>query len=950
MQLEMQLTQLSPRHNLIKFQPPPPIVKAGRQDHTMTCNVRPKLNNLSSIWYTILTTLLQVYLLYLGFERYRLYNEIKWPTGGYPYGYLMAYAIIYFSSIIATFLFFASGVFKSGNIAGDNERLADRENRVIEVSRNSNGGKSGCVHGLKVLWQHLPPLPQQLHVIIAISQLIAQQLMFSQLFRHGFVNSGDFLNTELDFLYQRSRQLATNLPIGETRLQGFRITADELAGLPVSPNLLPVLMHMKLFGIPLEFVNLFVALVAFGITYPSVFWRVSKHFSIIFSLHLVIYAAQVIWGYISFSILFRIQETNIHSARPVGLGQYLGPIKPLGFHIYHPYIILGSFVVRLVMTTLAPMAMYSYGYNKYHANVLSLQHKLSSRTSHGQAEYGDYRRRSYNRSDSKLCCDGYLPHMDAIALLVIVAAAIGPTIYALLILYQHEQKPLILTCIIIDVVYMFSWILMWLGMTLKRDWEFNIIHKVHHIYGLNKGLAIGQIDGNENPSDLKNSILIVHKDAMYVTDYQNAKQSLLRAIHTGKFEQISPPEEVYWKQGQQSPAVSAKILTDPDGVKNSPEMSRLLRMGTDDTQQTMSYHSNGGRNITQAQMTNSQIMQRGNSSPPGPSQFGTIQRNQQQYGQMGTLQRGQSGGTLQRGAMVHDNVWNQYSAIQKKEEQHILGQRRDSGENAYGRVDSTYGSYARIPNVSRIQVTPQGSQIRVNGYGGLQQNTLTRRDVTPPQHSQQPSLSSIRQSPLLSDRSGINVPPPQPLVSREQSPYQRSAIKLSSFSDNKGSGIYGTSGIGSGNTVQWGGTQRTTPGQPSQLLWNTPNTNGHNKSSLTSTTTSSQNDEQCFTPTSTLTSHGSNYTPTPGSPQGSNAIYSRINGASSTSSNLYGVAAAKESQYADRTLQKAPIKSTTVTTGNTILRAVNGTDDTVSSFARPPTGALNQNDYATSIV
>lgn len=89
---------------------------------------------------------------------------------------------------------------------------------------------------------------------------------------------GDFLNTELDFLYQRSRQLATNLPIGETRLQGFRITADELAGLPVSPNLLPVLMHMKLFGIPLEMVNLFLALVAYGIAYPAVFWRVSKAF------------------------------------------------------------------------------------------------------------------------------------------------------------------------------------------------------------------------------------------------------------------------------------------------------------------------------------------------------------------------------------------------------------------------------------------------------------------------------------------------------------------------------------------------------------------------------------------------------------------------------------------------------------------------------------------------
>jgi hypothetical protein len=65
-------------------------------------------------------------------------------------------------------------------------------------------------------------------------------------------------------VFQRARQLATNLPIGDTRLQGFRITSDELADSPLAPNLLPLLMHARLFGIPLEFVNLGVALIAYG--------------------------------------------------------------------------------------------------------------------------------------------------------------------------------------------------------------------------------------------------------------------------------------------------------------------------------------------------------------------------------------------------------------------------------------------------------------------------------------------------------------------------------------------------------------------------------------------------------------------------------------------------------------------------------------------------------------
>lgn len=39
-----------------------------------------------------------------------------------------------------------------------------------------------------------------------------------------------------------------------------------------------VLMNFRLFGIPLEFVNLITALVAYACAYPAVFWRVSKPF------------------------------------------------------------------------------------------------------------------------------------------------------------------------------------------------------------------------------------------------------------------------------------------------------------------------------------------------------------------------------------------------------------------------------------------------------------------------------------------------------------------------------------------------------------------------------------------------------------------------------------------------------------------------------------------------
>ncbi|VDO11986.1 unnamed protein product [Haemonchus placei] len=35
-----------------------------------------------------------------------------------------------------------------------------------------------------------------------------------------------------------------------------------------------------------------------------------------------------------------------------------------------------------------------------------------------------------------------------------------------------------------DVVYLFTWILLWLMLTLKREWSFNVAHKVHQMYAL----------------------------------------------------------------------------------------------------------------------------------------------------------------------------------------------------------------------------------------------------------------------------------------------------------------------------------------------------------------------------------------------------------------------------------------------------------------------------------
>lgn len=109
----------------------------------MGCIFRARMNQLWSVWYTVAMVLLQVYLLYLGFERYRLYSEMKWPHGAYPRVWLSVYVIAYSVCIPGLLLFAAFGIFKSGNIAGDNDRLGARIERIIEVSRKSTSRVRG---------------------------------------------------------------------------------------------------------------------------------------------------------------------------------------------------------------------------------------------------------------------------------------------------------------------------------------------------------------------------------------------------------------------------------------------------------------------------------------------------------------------------------------------------------------------------------------------------------------------------------------------------------------------------------------------------------------------------------------------------------------------------------------------------------------------------------------
>uniref|UniRef100_A0A915C145 Protein tincar n=1 Tax=Parascaris univalens TaxID=6257 RepID=A0A915C145_PARUN len=900
----------------------------------MGCTFRARMNQLWSVWYTVAMVLLQVYLLYLGFERYRLYSEMKWPHGAYPRVWLSVYVIAYSVCIPGLLLFAAFGIFKSGNIAGDNDRLGARIERIIEISRKSTSkvrGRCSPLRSAKSIWQHAPPLPQHIHLLMALLQLFAQQVMLAQLYRYGFINSGDFLNTELDFAYQRARQLATNLPMLDNRLQGFRISAHDLSGAPIGPNLLPILMHARLFGIPLEFVNLVIALFAYACSYASVFWRVSKPFSFFFSAHLLVHVITVIWSYLGFSVLYRIQETSYASVRPVGLGQYLSSSRPL--KVYHPLAIIATYVTTMMLINIAPIALYTYGYNKYFVNLMTVQYKNSGRNQGTSingppSEYSEYRRRSYQKPPVvKLCCDGYAPHITAIVLLVLIVIAKAPTIYALMVLYQHEEKPLLLSCIVVDITYLFTWIIFWLILTLKRDWNFKVVHQVHEIIALQNAHQTMATTAasicDKNPSELKNALILMHGDQMYITDDPMTKQSVLR--HAQKNGMGGSIDEVYWLKtnGAQSPTTRKIPLN--ESAKGTPEMNRLLggttvrRQSSDDTPTPAgAYHSIRRTPAVQSSQTNTQttMMQPLYSTEGSPrdernpgNTFGTLQRNQR-VDYVATLNR-QPMTSAQRSAMqnslnmatIGSSEYGRgqttqpeaYASIHKSSPRGGPSQMSDSGltqrrgstaredvdNSTYSNINaayaSTYTAYGRTPAQARAlqnqQISQQaaaaaGARNASNAYGGQQKFQVSVAQRMPVDGGIPSALSSVRATPVVGeDRIAARAT----IASREHSPYQRSAnLKLSSFNSAVNNADQQKHAAAHASMPPTWSQQRTSAQaiQPPTVQWTS--SAAYNKASSISTSSSQQ--DQCFTPTSTLTSQGSvsNYssqhTPTPGSP------------------------------------------------------------------------------------
>ena len=115
------------------------------------------------------------------------------------------------------------------------------------------------------------------------------------------------------------------------------------------------------------------------------------------------------------------------------------------------------------------------------------------------------------------CCEGYAPHLSAILLLLLIVTAKAPTLYALLLLHQNEPQPLFLSCVLVDVVYLFTWLAYWFVLTIKRDWSFRLptapyVYKPNLTGGVNPPAPANLFDTyRRSENDAKSATLYVRR-------------------------------------------------------------------------------------------------------------------------------------------------------------------------------------------------------------------------------------------------------------------------------------------------------------------------------------------------------------------------------------------------------------------------------------------------------
>lgn len=261
----------------------------------------------------------------------------------------------------------------------------------------------------------------------------------------------------------------------------------------------------------LEFINFGIALLMYTIRYPAVFWFAHKTFTLIFSLQLLLMTIVHLLSYCGFAVIYKLQVNQyFYSGIDVSL-------KSGGTAVAY---IFGNSLIFF-----SSVAIFKYGYQFYQEQFLRMHRQCHA----------------FLRSEQSETCHGYVPHTAAMLLMVLSAACKGPIVYEYVRVYRRTGDSLILTCIIVDAVYMAYWMILWFIFTIKHGWQFKI--RTHQ--PKNQSSNIFTIQNSQTESSLNSRASSQREnagqdmDSSVDTEHDTADAEVTVAMATGTTDQVS---------------------------------------------------------------------------------------------------------------------------------------------------------------------------------------------------------------------------------------------------------------------------------------------------------------------------------------------------------------------------------------------------------------------------
>lgn len=141
---------------------------------------------------------------------------------------------------------------------------------------------------------------------------------------------------------------------------------------------------------------------------------------------------------------------------------------------------------------------------------------------------------------------GYLTHCTALCVLLAITVVEGPLLIDLAVIYKSTLDSSVLLCVIGIVFHLFIWVVLWLGLTLKQNWEFKLRVTVGKV-AVRSARSIKLLTDVELVSSCEVSapLLVVASGRTYTVCDTSPKKTIIGAIHKAAMERKAKLQGIF---------------------------------------------------------------------------------------------------------------------------------------------------------------------------------------------------------------------------------------------------------------------------------------------------------------------------------------------------------------------------------------------------------------------